>query len=132
MRIFVFAFACILSIVAVAQKGEVRGFVYNKKTGEPIPFANVFLRENYQGTSTDEEGLYVITKANPGKYHLVARALGYDSVSTEIVIQAGKIVMKNILLTETGIDLGEVNISAERQKSKKTFISQLPTLLHAN
>jgi hypothetical protein len=119
MRIFVFAFACILSIVAVAQKGEVRGFVYNKKTGEPIPFANVFLRENYQGTSTDEEGLYVITKANPGKYHLVARALGYDSVSTEIVIQAGKIVMKNILLTETGIDLGEVNISAERQKKQK-------------
>ncbi|MFM9945036.1 MAG: TonB-dependent receptor [Bacteroidia bacterium] len=111
--------AVVLSLLSIAQKAEIRGFVYNKKTGDPVAFANVYLSETYQGTTSDEDGLFVITKLNPGTFHLVAKALGFDSASVEINLVGGKLLTKNIFLNETGIDLSEINISAERQKKKK-------------
>ncbi len=111
--------AGILCLVSMAQKSEIRGFVYNKKTGEAVAFANVYLRETYQGITSDEEGLYVLTKLSPGKYTLCAKALGFDSLCVEVSLNEGKLLTKNILLNETGIDLDEINISAEKQKRKK-------------
>lgn len=111
--------AGILCLVSMAQKSEIRGFVYNKKTGEAVAFANVYLRETYQGITSDEEGLYVLTKLSPGKYTLCAKALGFDSLCVEVSLYEGKLLTKNILLNETGIDLDEINISAEKQKRKK-------------
>lgn len=117
---FIYTFcAVILGLISFAQKAELRGFVYNKKTGDPVAFANVFIKETYQGTNTDEDGLFVLSKLNPGTYHLVTKALGFDSSSIEITLTVGKLLTKNILLNETGIDLSEVNVSAERQKKKK-------------
>lgn len=104
---------------AFAQKAELRGFIYNKKSGEPVPYANVYIRETRQGANSDADGLYVMTSIPAGSYTLIIRALGYDSTVTTINLPAGKLVSKNILLTETGISLGEVNISAERQKKQK-------------
>ncbi len=119
MRFIYTLCAVVLGLICFAQKAEIRGFVYNKKTGETVPFANVYLRETYQGVNSDEEGLYVLTKINPGTYTLVAKAIGYDSSVINIQLIAGKLYTKNILLNETGISLGEINISAERQKKKK-------------
>ena len=119
MRVFYTICAVLLSLFSLAQKSELRGFVFNKKTGDPVAFANVFLKETYQGTTTDEDGLFVLSKINPGTYNLITKALGYDSIAIEIILKSGKLVTKNILLIETGIDLNEVNVSAERQKKKK-------------
>ena len=45
-----------------AQNGEIRGFVYDKSTGEPIIFTNVVIRELNLGKATDINGFYTITK----------------------------------------------------------------------
>jgi hypothetical protein len=119
MRIIYTLCALLVGVLAFAQKAEIRGFIYNKKTGEPVQFANIFLKETYQGVNTDENGLYVLTKITPGTYNLVAKALGYDSFAVVITLDPGKIFTKNILMEETGISLNEVNVSAERQKKKK-------------
>ena len=119
MRVIYTICAVIFSVICFAQKAEIRGIVYNKKTGEPVAYANVYLKETYQGVSTDEEGLFVLTKLNPGTYNLIAKAIGYDSAVIIISLTPGKLLTKNILLNETGIDLGEVYVSAERQKKKK-------------
>ncbi len=111
--------AVIISLVSFAQKADLRGFVFNKKTGNPVAYANVFIKETYQGTNTDEDGLFIFTKLTAGDFHLVIKALGYDSAVIEIVLIQGKLINKTILLDETGIDLSEVNVSAERQKKKK-------------
>ncbi|MFM7289519.1 MAG: hypothetical protein ACKO18_09100, partial [Bacteroidota bacterium] len=41
------------SVEAWAQSGTLRGFVYDKATGEPILFTNVFLAGTTIGSSTD-------------------------------------------------------------------------------
>lgn len=119
MRFYITLVVLMGSVFVFAQKSELRGIVYNKKTGEPVPYANLFLKESMQGTSSDAEGLYVITSVKPGTYTLIVRALGYDSLSVSLTMLPSKLTSKNILLTETGISLGEVNISAERQKKQK-------------
>ncbi|MCB9251022.1 MAG: carboxypeptidase-like regulatory domain-containing protein [Flavobacteriales bacterium] len=107
------------SLLVQAQTTEIRGFIYNKKTGEPVPYANIFIKEIQKGTVSDDEGLYVLNGIPTGKHTLIVRALGYDSVLLKLDFEAGKMVMKNILLNQSGIDLEEVNVSAERQKKKK-------------
>jgi len=111
--------ALFFGVLCYAQKAELRGFIYNKKTGEPVQFANVYLKETYQGTNSDENGLFVLTKITPGTYNLVVKALGYDSGAYSINLLAGKLFTQNVFLIETGISLNTFNISAERQKKQK-------------
>ena len=70
---FLFFFANIY-----AQSGTIRGFVYDKSTGEPIMFCNVFLEGTTVGAPTDVNGMYNIAKVTAGKYTMVVTYLGYD------------------------------------------------------
>ena len=48
MRLFItLLFLSVTSLVAQAQQtGTIKGFVYDKKTGEPIIYTNVLFKEN--------------------------------------------------------------------------------------
>jgi hypothetical protein len=81
MRILLFALFIALQTVAMAQSGTIRGFVYDRESGEPIIFTNVFLKGTQQGASTDVNGYYSITKITPGDYTVLVTALGYDTAS---------------------------------------------------
>jgi hypothetical protein len=63
---------------------EIRGFVYDKKTGEPIIFTNVFFEGTTIGVATDVNGFYSLTKIKPGVYKLVSTGIGYDKNDCEI------------------------------------------------
>ena len=72
--IFFFIFSSIF-----AQTGTIRGFVYDKSTGEPIMFCNVFLKGTTIGAPTYVNGMYNIAKVKSGDYQLVVTYLGYDT-----------------------------------------------------
>ena len=38
---------------AVAQNGKIKGFVYEKETGEPVLFTSVYLKGTNYGAATD-------------------------------------------------------------------------------
>jgi hypothetical protein len=54
----------------MAQTGTIRGFVYDKQTGEPIIFTNVILKGTTIGAATDVNGYYSISKVHAGQLHL--------------------------------------------------------------
>lgn len=112
-------FLILLSNSVTAQNGTVRGVVFDKETGEPLSFVNVYLRENLKGGVTNLDGFYNIENVVPGNYTLVSTFLGYDSFTIAITVAAGKSVVKNIYLKPGGINLGEVEISAEKQARTK-------------
>ena len=56
-----FFIAALRLIFATAQTADLRGFVYDKETGEPIIFCNVILEGTTIGASTDVNGFYSIT-----------------------------------------------------------------------
>ena len=82
LLLFVFTAA-----VMFAQNAAVRGFVYDKENGEPLPFTNVVLEGTAYGAQTDLNGYYSITKIPAGDYKLMATSVGYDAASTNVSIR---------------------------------------------
>ncbi len=115
--IVVFAFLLIANAL-LAQKGTVRGNVYDKDTGEPIAFGNVVLSGTTVGTNTDIDGFFNISGLDQGNYTIVASYLGYDSVAIDVKVLPGDIIYKSFYLSESGIDLGIVNVSAKKETAR--------------
>ncbi|MFM7016776.1 MAG: TonB-dependent receptor [Bacteroidota bacterium] len=116
---FYFLFFFILSIqISFAQSGSVKGFLYDKENGEPLLFTPVFLKGTGVGTTTDDNGFYTLNKIPPGKYFLVATAIGYDTVSAEITITNDNVLTQQFTLARRVINLKAVNISAEKTSQR--------------
>ncbi len=101
-----------------AQTGNVRGFVYDKANGEPLPFASVYLKGTTLGSYTDVNGFYSIVKVPHGNYVLVATTIGYDSLFTEVEIMDDAILTKKLFVSKKSVELMEVQVSAEKEKQK--------------
>lgn len=125
MKRFIF-FTLILNIAFVfsfeqshAQDGTVRGFIYDKETGEPVIFTNVYFKGTSIGASTDVNGFFSITNIPPGEYTLLVTAMGYDSLSMPVTMKKGKTIKKELYVKPGSYKLKGVDISAKRQKARK-------------
>lgn len=105
-------------VIAQNQKGGVRGSIYDKATGEPMPFVTIFLEGTNYNASSNIEGDYTITNVPEGNYILKIMYLGYDSLSIELAIPKGKILNQNILLEEASEQINTVDVSAEREAER--------------
>jgi len=108
----------IFSTVATAQTGVVRGFVYDGTSGEPILFTNVFLKNTTNGATTDQNGYFSISKVDPGKYVIIATAMGYDTATANVTIVANKIVNVKLIIKESLVELDVFELSAEKQEQR--------------
>ncbi len=98
-----------------AQGATIRGFIYERETGEPVIFTNAYLYKTTYGASTDVNGYYIITKVPPGEYILMVTSMGFDTLREQITVKVGDILNKNLFVNESSITLGTVHVSAERQ-----------------
>ncbi len=101
--------------VVQAQTATIRGFVYEKKNGEPIIFTNVYLAGTTYGNTTDNNGFFTISKIPPGSYTLMVTYLGYDTLRIPVSLKADEILEKNLYLSGKSVSLEGVSVSAERQ-----------------
>lgn len=128
-RIFqVFFLILISSQVINAQTSTIRGFVYEKETGEPAIFVNVYLKGTTNGVNTDINGYFSLVKVGKGSHTLVVTGIGYDTVSQEVVVADEEIISKKIYLPKKAVDLKSVEISAEREAQKTEVKMSVATL----
>lgn len=111
-------FTIIFSLSALAQKGQVRGFIYNAKTGEVEIGATVFLKGTTMGAATDVNGFYNISKVPAGSYTLMVTSLGFDTLSQKISIKDNEIISKNMEIKEAAQMMNTFVVSAEKQEAK--------------
>jgi len=111
-------FTIALSFTAIAQKGQIRGFIYNDKTGEVEIGATVFLKGTTMGAATDVNGFYSISKVPAGSYTLVVMSLGFDSLAQKITIRDNEIISKNMEIKEAAQMINTFVVSAEKQEAK--------------
>jgi hypothetical protein len=103
--------------------GSVKGFVYDKSNGEPVPFANVYFKGTTIGANTDLNGFFNINRIPPGQYVLLVTNLDYDTIRESISIKAGDIINKKFFATKGGIRLEEVEVSTtSAEKTEKTNV----------
>lgn len=104
-----------LSSKSIAQSGSLKGFVYEKETGEPVLFTNVYFYKTSIGAPTDANGYFAITKIPPGDYTLMVTYIGFDTLMMPITIKAGELQSKKLYLTKSTVQLDEISVSAARQ-----------------
>ncbi|NNE30137.1 MAG: TonB-dependent receptor plug domain-containing protein [Saprospiraceae bacterium] len=131
MRQFFCALILLFFALPLAQAqngGTVRGNVFDKDSGEPIIYGTVRLVGTDFGVSTDFEGFFSMGNVPPGEYTLAVSYVGYDSTAVDINVKNGSNIYKRIMLQEGGINLGEIQISAEREKSKNQVKASVVTI----
>jgi len=101
-----------------SQEASIRGFVYEKKSGEPIIFTNVYLHKTSYGSSTDVNGYFAITQIPAGQYTLMVTYLGYDTLRMEITLKPNDLISQNLFLEKSSVMLDVVNISGEREADR--------------
>ena len=102
-----------------AQTGSIRGNVYDKNTGEPIMFGNVYIGGSTLGVTTDLEGFFSISNVPVGEQSIVASYVGYDSTAMPIKIRKGGFDYIQMYLTE-GVQLETVHVSARKGQARST------------
>ena len=99
-------FISVLSLFfATAQTADLRGFVYDKETGEPIIFCNVVLKGTTIGASTDVNGFFSVTNIPNGNYTVFITYIGYDTLKENISLKAKQILTKKFEISESSVQL---------------------------
>lgn len=125
LRRFFALLLLLYTVFGLAQNsGSVKGFVYEKATGEPIPFCNVFFKGTTMGANTDLNGYFSITRVPAGRYTLLVTALDFDTITEAIDVTAGSVISKKFFANKGGVVLDEVEVSTNAtEKIENTSVA---------
>ncbi len=111
-----------LTSITAAQTGSLTGKVSDGEN--PVPSVNILVLNTGYGTITDENGNYVLNGIPAGKQTIRYSSVGYKTEEREVNILPGKKIEINIVLNETVIEVGEVEVTGmKRQEQRDTRTS---------
>jgi outer membrane cobalamin receptor len=105
------------SVTTPLSKINIKGYVVDSKTGEPLVYANIVIKSTTLGASTNQRGYFIILDAPAEKCILVVSYIGY--IKKEIVYTP-EIKDLQIKLDQSELKTEEVKIFAEQYKFWKT------------
>jgi hypothetical protein len=124
-----FIFGIIVHINAQV-KGEVSGIKNEKLTN-----VNIYLANQYKGTTTNTNGAYELAITKTGKYSIIFQYLGYKTLKKDIFIEKFPYNL-NVTLEESEVSLDIVNINTKINPAiaiiKKTIAQQKQNLSRIN
>ena len=106
-----------------AQTGSIKGTLTDKQmNNEPLPFANVLIKDSSKGTTSDFDGLYTIDDLAPGTYVVEFSFVGYQTIEKNIAINVNQIVTLDLSLSPSAAALDEVVIKTSLRRDTKTVL----------
>ncbi|WP_452230688.1 TonB-dependent receptor [Lacinutrix sp. MEBiC02404] len=107
MKLINFFILLLFSSATAQNTFSIKGKVLSN--GEPLPYANVYIKNTTKGTTTNDDGSFIIKNLEPGKYSIAASFAGYTLQKKTITIK-DKTVFITFNLNENE-DLDEVIIT---------------------
>ncbi|MDY6436368.1 MAG: TonB-dependent receptor [Bacteroidales bacterium] len=118
-RIIMLVVMLMTGIMSFAQgDNSIKGFVYEKSNGEPMMFANVFLKGTTFGSTTDINGYFSITRVPDGEYIITVTMVGYDTIAEKVSVKGQQILNKKFSMSEASIQLEAVSITADKIEAR--------------
>ncbi|MGC1516682.1 MAG: TonB-dependent receptor [Maribacter sp.] len=77
-----------------AQQGGLTGKVTSN--GEPLPYVNLYLKASSKGTTSVEDGSYLLKDIEPGDYTLFATTIGFETYREKIHIMPNRMLTIDI------------------------------------
>ena len=102
--------------VAAGFSQVLRGKVTDAKTGEALPFTNVFINNTTIGSITDLEGNYQIITQIPPNLELVASFVGYVTKVEEVTVGYRNSITIDFSLEPQQSVLSEVELKSRRDR----------------
>jgi carboxypeptidase-like protein/TonB-dependent receptor-like protein len=113
-KLIVFTLFLLTSLTSFSQKTEVRGKVTNVTNNEPVAFANVIIKGTQIGATTDIDGNFVITGANPGYIIIQVYYVGYKpALSADVLVVNNNVPFVEISMEPEYQKLDEVVVKAD-------------------
>ena len=112
-----------ISTQIIAQTGNIEGSVLTKD-GRPAEFVNLILAGTQKTAIVNQQGTFVIEGVKPGTHNLVASFVGLNTQSKSVVVEAGKTVKADFVLTENSKELTEVVVTANPSK----YVADYPSV----
>ena len=122
----------LVSTFSYAQEMSISGTITEDDSENPLEGADVVVRGTNVGASTDSDGKYLLENIDPGEYVLDVFYIGYETVSREIVVDEGDVLVENFSLTQALGMIDEVVISANRRSQKVTRAPATVNIINSN
>ncbi len=101
-----------------AQKGAVKGFVYEKSSGEPLPFVTVAIEGTSIGNKTNNSGFFNIPKIPVGEVTLRVSSVGYETATKTVKITANYTTSTKVFLKKRTRTFKRVVITTKKAEKK--------------
>lgn len=110
MNILYSFFLLLLLPFTICAQVSISGQITDTK-GNPLPGANIFLKDTYDGATSGMDGSFTFETAEEGKQVLVIRYISFESQEKEVRLE-GKNITANVALKEAINKLEGVTITA--------------------
>ena len=107
--LFTILFLIIAQITVFAQT-KISGKILDENN-QPLPGANIYLKDTYDGVSSETDGTFSFTTDEEGEFELIVSFVGYQSYSEKVNLDKKEKYLE-IKLKEESTELGTVVISA--------------------
>ena len=118
MRLILF-FLIASTSVSAQLKGAITDIDNN-----PIPYVNIYIENSYNGTTSNENGDYVLALSKTGSYKVVFQFLGYKTQTSSIDIKEFPYEL-DITLQDENISLNEVVINSNDNLANRIIRSAI-------
>ncbi len=108
-----------------AKTGSITGRVTDIETGTALPGANVFLKGTSIGTATNIDGNYIITNVPPGKYEVIARYIGYETLTFTIQLSVDEKKKYDVKMKPQVVEGEAVMVTAQAEGQMQAINQQL-------
>ena len=109
--------------MATISHSQIRGTVQDRDNN-PLPYVNIFLKDTYKGTTSNDNGVYEINISETGHYELVFQFLGYKTQSKKLTIEKFPYNL-DIVLEEENISLKEVVVNTQYNPANQIIRSAI-------
>ena len=119
--LFLLVTSLFISLQIIAQTtgtSSIRGFVYDKVSGEPSIGVPVLIKGTNISSITDINGYFTINRLAAGNYVVIVKALGYEDLEQEQVLKAGELGTLKLNLSKKSKELQGIEVSAAKEDQK--------------
>ena len=118
MKIFYYIFFIFALGLQAQEFGTISGFVRDQATGEPLSYANVFIKDSNKGGITNLDGYFVLTQVPPDSGEIVVSIIGFAMVTQKYYLEADENLRLDFRLQQTVLEGEVVDVFGEAQKMR--------------
>ena len=97
--------------------GQVKGRISDVKKN-PLSFVSIYLDKTFTGTTSNDNGEYVLELTKKGKHMIVFQILGFKTIKKEVTITSFPFEL-NVTLEEESVQLSEISFSTKDNPANK-------------